>query len=84
MNQNQEQNQNPIFRYAGVAFSDGTERRYTYICDDTEIKPGDKVILPVGKNGEEKQAFCVSITESVEPQKYPFELKKIISKVKED
>lgn len=51
---------NREFIYCGVMF-DYQDRIYQYRTDDKTIRPGDKVIVPVGEDNEEKTARVISV-----------------------
>lgn len=74
---------NTEFIYCGVVFED-RERIYLYRVENISIKIGDKVIVPVGENNEEKEAMVVSVDTYIYPNvPYPVhKTKKIIEKQK--
>ena len=51
---------NTEYIYCGVAFP-YSERFYLYRTDDKTIRPGDRVIVPIGEDNEEKSAQVVSV-----------------------
>ncbi len=51
---------NREFIYCGVMF-DYQDRIYQYRTDDKTIRPGDKVVVPVGEDNEEKTARVISV-----------------------
>lgn len=51
---------NNEFIYCGVMF-DYQDRIYQYRTDDKTIRPGDKVVVPIGEDNEEKTARVISV-----------------------
>lgn len=49
---------------------------YCYLTDDDQLKPGDRVIVPVGRNQAETAATVTKI-EYAQPEQAPFPLEKI-------
>lgn len=72
---------NKSYIYCGVMFG-GSDGTYHYRTDDVSIKIGDKVIVPVGGNGEISVATVVSVGKYLKSAvPYPIErTKKIIKK----
>lgn len=68
-----------FYTYCLVSF--GTDKGYHYICEFDEIKSGDRVIVPVGKDNEETFATVVSVEKCRydEAPYSPRKTKKIIS-----
>lgn len=71
------------YNWYEVRFSPYANKLYSYFYDDDSIKIGDHVIVPVGKNNEEKEAIVETFWRlSEEKLPYPLEkIKKIIRKI---
>ena len=77
-------NDKTIYYYCAVVFDNGSNY-YHYRTEDTSLKIGDEVVVPVGNNGEESVAQIVSIEQhSRLTVPYPVEKTKfIIRKIEE-
>ncbi len=64
-----------------VSFNGG--RLYEYLCDDSSIHVGDKVVVPVGEHGHHTTGTVEQIL-SLEVASYPIEeMKRVLSKADE-
>lgn len=58
-----------------VTFNADTSRPYDYLCGDLRPKPGDLVVVPVGKDNSNKIVTCVRAAEDKQPR---FALKTLV------
>lgn len=63
--------------YVGVRF-DNSQATYSYICDDSSVKAGDRVIVPVSENQEIQATVITARLYSLNEVPYPFEKTKIV------
>ena len=70
--------------FCSVVFDNGTDL-YDYLSDDENIRPMDKVRVPVGIENKERIARVIRVIKTTaDNSPYPFEkLKKIIAKINE-
>ena len=64
---------------------EGSERSYSYICEDVSVKVGDKVKVPVGYDNRPKTATVIEVAEcTAENAPYPpYNCKRVIEIIKE-
>lgn len=68
-----------IYHYCGVVFEGGLLQPYHYRTEDTSLKIGDKVVVPVGPQNEECIAQIVSVEQHTRVSvPYPVEKTKYI------
>lgn len=68
-----------LLHFASISFQDGG-KRYDYLCDDKNVKPGDKVVV-TGYNGETAVTVVDVFDEYESHLKLPFDSYKKILKV---
>lgn len=68
-----------LLHFASISFQDGG-KRYDYLCDDKNVKPGDKVVV-TGYNGETAVSVVDVFDEYESHLKLPFDSYKKILKV---
>lgn len=68
-----------LLHFASISFQDGG-KRYDYLCDDKNVKPGDKVVV-TGYNGETTVTVVDVFDEYESRLKLPFDSYKKILQV---
>ena len=61
-------------RFCEVIFRKDAEQTYTYLCEDPEVREGDVVVVPVGRNNLERMARVQRVfTAPAEDPPYPLD-----------
>ena len=60
--------------YCSIEFEEGY-KSYCYITDDDTIEPGDRVVVPVGRDNHESVAWVVKV-EYYQPENVPLPIEK--------